>query len=615
MNRLAAIALAAALAGCSSRYELPEDPEPGPAASQEQNQEIARLVATLGAEDPKARADASARLEEHGLAAVPWLFAGAEDTDPERAQASREVLGRFRKKTWEISPPTDEEFVARLQRSVKPGHPLRVFAFWWVARIASVEEARRTIPDPAPWLKDEDPEVRRYAAVLHIRFGMDVRRLADVLPDALEQILRSRGKLEEWEEVLISFCAATFEEAELVKVRMDLRDFVEKARRHDESLAWWEVRAFFRRAGPAAEPLLRDILLNEEPGELRRLAAVSYGPGARTAPLLAAWKAGPNDDLAIALGNSGRAEPAPDLLRLLSASKPGAMDRWAAELALERATGKWLGDASDETDAAVARWRAAIEGGSKNIHLSLACEDGGAFLATEGGDGVWQVGVGPLDQNRIVRIVPGWAVFHAQALDPSTAAADLLAAWRLNNSAYLLLLDFMAMGDESARPRAERMIARALAAAAGTPPEPTLEATVAVIRDIRDALNKRDRVLLTDASAPEVERRLAARRLAFGGPEDAAAVASFAASNPSPEARASAYLTLFQIGDETAFLALAAHAADQEAKIVYGGFPDSAACLLLRIRFIEERGLEECDANGFDPEKWARTVRAAFGSK
>ncbi|MBI2922176.1 MAG: hypothetical protein HYY18_14080 [Planctomycetes bacterium] len=615
MNRLAAIALAAALAGCRSSYELPEEPEPGPAASPEENQEIVQLVATLGAEDPKARTGASARLEEIGLAAVPWLFAGAEDSDPERAQASREVLARFRRKSWETTPPTDEEFVVRLQRSVRTGHSLRVFAFWWVARIARVEEARRTIPDPGVWLRDDDPEVRRYAAVLHIRFGMDVRRLADLLPDALEQILRSRGELEEWEEVLISLCAATFEEAELVKVRMDLRDFVRKARSADESLAWWEVRSFFRRAGPAAEPLLRDILLNEEPGDLRRLAAVSYGPGSRTAPLLAAWKTGPNDDLAIALGNSGRPEPAPELVRLLAASKPDSLDRWAAELALERATGKWLGDASDKTDAAAARWRAAVEGGSKNIHLSIACDDGGAFLATEGGESLWEVGVGPLDQNRIVRIVPGWAVFHAPALDPSTAAADLLAAWRLNNSAYLLLLDFMAMGSESARPRAERMIARALAAAAGTQPGPTLEATVEVIREVRDPLNKRDRGLLADSSAPEEERRLAARRLAFGGAEDASALAAFAASKPSPASRAAAYLTLFQIGDETAFLALAANAADQEAKIMYGGFPDSAACLLLRVRFIEERGLEECDANERDPEKWARTVRAAFAKK
>jgi hypothetical protein len=617
MRLLALAALAAlVLAGCASYYEAPPEPEPVAAPSDAFGRLVADWIVTLGASDPEARKYAAEKLVASGPAAGPWLFAGAEDADAERAAACRQALEDMRCREWEQTPPMDEEFARHLKRCVDPGHPLRVFAWWWIARVALQADSRRVVADAAPALRDPDPEVRRYAAILHIRHGHDVRKLVDILPDAFEEALKSPGEFAAWEDVLASLAASTFDDEETAEVRRHLREFLARVESRS-AVPWWEVRLFFRKVGPPAEPLLVSILLDEPPGTLRRLAAFSYGFGtAHVKALEERWKSAPDDDLAIALGNTGRPAGARRLVDLLSAGDAGSLARWAAALALERATGKWLGDCEEPESAEVVneRWMAALDGRLAAVPLSLRCADGGAMLVQAEEGWGFHVATGPVSRKTITSVGPDWIVFKSSCGATSTAAAELLADWRLRSDWFDLgALMMLADDKEETQKRMERMVARAACAAAGVQAEPpaTAAEAAAAIRAATVAERAADRAALADRASDDDARALALRRLAFGSDEDAAALAAWLDTKPAARLRTSAYLTLWQMDTETSLLALASRAADREATLSFGGGDVPAAAFLLYQRAfgITETALKE---EHFDPAKCEETVRQLF---
>ncbi len=610
MKRLFALAAIAALSGCSSgSYSAPPEPDEAPPLAAGEIEPLAKWIITLGDNTPEAREAAAEEIRKYGLAAGPMLFEGAVSEDAERAAASRELLDEFRRHDWETAPPVDDAFAATLREALKPGHPARVWAWWWTALGSRIEDSRRIVADPSPYFADPNADVRRYAAILYVRLGHEVRKLAEILDSALEDALRAPGAFKEWEPVLASLAAAGFNEGELLEVREKLRRFVDRLEAFGEPLPWWDIRAFFRRAGPGTEPLLASILLYERPGTLRRLAAISYGLGRQVrSELQRAYGAKPDDDLAIALGNAGLPSGAKNLQELLKNTTAGSRDRWAAALALEYGTGLWFGDAANEADAA-ARWASWIPGSEKRWEISFRCNEGGVFLDHMESGWRWQLGIGPISRNMISREEPAWAVFEAECWGRSCADVDLALAWRLNRDTWLLFANGIAGGTDTCDERAERLLRRAITAAHGGDPlqDPDTTKTPPIQPDAIKAAH----ATLLDPATSDAAKAAAIRRLTSGGDQGATAVAALLDTKPNPGLRRAAYLTLWQIDSEAALLALARFAGDTETKMDYQGIPDSAAPLLLRIRF-RSLGVERLDAAGTDPAKWEALVREAL---
>lgn len=611
MKRFLALAGLIALAGCSSgSYSAPPEPDDAPALAPAEVEPLARWIITLGDNTPEARAAAAEEIRKYGLAAGPMLFEAALSEDMDRAGASRKLLDEFRQQVWETAPPVDEEFAATLRATLEPGQPLRVWAWWWVALGTRLEDSRRVIGNPERFFADSNADVRRYAAILYVRLGHDVRKLAEILDSTLEDALRGHAAFREWEPVLASLAAAGFNEGELLEVREKLRRLVERLEASGEPLPWWDIRAFFRKAGPGAEPILASILLYERPGTLRRLAAISYGPGRQVrAELERAYGAKPDDDLAIALGNAGSATGVKRLREMLKLTVPGSSDRWAASLALERGTGLWFGNAADgnDTGRAIRAWDEWVPGKETGRTFSFSCEDGGAILARTPAGLRWLVGVGPISRNMISREEPAWAVFEAESWDPSCADDDLALAWRLDRDKFLLLAGLLAGGTDNCEERAGRMVRRAQIAARGG--DPRVDPDTASVPAAAPALQSA-RATLADPAASDAEKAAAIRRVASSGNEGAQVIAGVLEGKPSTAIRRAAYLTLWQIDTETALLALARCAGDTETRMNYQGTPDSAALLLLRIR-CRGLGYDRLDAAGTDPAKWEALVREA----
>jgi hypothetical protein len=600
VKRLLALAVVAALAGCSGNYKAPPDPDRLSPLKESQVRTLQGWVVTLGDDDAEARNAAAEEIRRYELDAGEWLFEGAVDADPERAAASRILLLELRRKTWEAAPRISDRFAEMLRAALKPGHEMRVHAWWWVALGSYLEDSRRVMPDPFPYLTDPDADVRRFAAILYVRLDHDVRKLSEILAESLEDAVRSPGTFAQWEPVFASLAAAGFDEAELIEVRRKLNLFLDRLQASGQAVPWWEIRAFFHRAGPGAEPLLASTLLHEPPGQLRRLAAISYGVGTQVkSELERAYGAKPNEDLAIALGNPGSAVGVKDLSAILEKTAPGTPDRWVATLALERGTGKWLDNAAggDEANVAAARWSALADGRDPGALVSFLCEDGGAALLRSPSGLEWVVGLGPISRNMITREEPAWAVFRAPAWGESCADLDLALAWRLDGDRFLMLANLLAGGTEKCEARAERMMERARAAARVEP------------RTAED--RRRARAALGAESTSDAARATAIRELADGGDEDMAAIAAFLATGTNAQLRCVAYLTLWQRNSETSLLFLAQSAYDTTTKLDHQGIADSAAPLLLRMRF-RDLGTDRLDAAGTDPLKWDALVREAL---
>ncbi|MEK7468104.1 MAG: hypothetical protein AAB074_11875 [Planctomycetota bacterium] len=611
MKRLLAMAAAAAVAGCGGSYTAPPEPDAAPAVESEEARTLASWVVTLGDNAADARNAAADELRKAGLAAGPWLFAGGVDADPERSAACRILLEEIRRQTWETAPPINERFAETLRGALKPGHRLRVFAWWWVALGSQLEDSRRVMSDPSPYFADPDSEVRRLAATLFVRLGHDIRKLANILDEALEDAVRSAGAFEAWEPVLASLAAAGFDEGELLEVRGKLKRFLDRIQSSGQPIPWWDIRAFFRRAGPGAEPLLASAILYEPHGELRRLAAISYGAGTQVkGELERAYGAKPDEDLAIALGNAGSPAGLKDLAALLEKSPLNSRDRWAAALALERGTGKWFGDATDGEDAnvAVTRWSSLAEGQDPGAPFTFSCKDGGAALVRTPSGLEWVVGIGPISRNMITREEPAWAVFRAPSWGESSADLDLQLAWRLNRDRFLLFADLLAGGKEKCEVRSARMIRRAVQAARGG--DPLAESDIfAPARTPEE--RQLARAVLGNASSSDANLASALRNLADGDDADIAAIASFLGTKTNAALRRAGYLSLWQRDSEASLLALARFAGDEDTKMDYQGIPDSAAPLLLRIRF-RDLGVERLDAAGRDPKNWEELIREAL---
>ncbi|KAF0243924.1 MAG: hypothetical protein FD180_2953 [Planctomycetota bacterium] len=612
MKRLFAVMAVAALAGCSGTYNAPPEPDEAPAPGEAEARTLAGWVVTLGDNDAEARNAAADELRKAGLAAGPWLFAGGVDADPERSAACRILMEELRRKVWEAAPPIDDNFAMALRAELKAGQPLRVFAWWWVALGSRLEDSRHIIADPTPYLSDRDGDVRRFAAILLVRLGHDIRKLTEILDEALADAVRSPGAFEQWEPVLASLAAAGFDEGQLLEVRGKLKRFLQRLENSGDPVPWWGIRAFFRRAGPGAEPLLASAILYEPPGELRRLAAISYGAGTQVrGELERAYGAKPDTDLAIALGNAGSPAGIKELATLLENSAPGSRDRWAASLALERGTLKWFGDAAegDNTEAAVARWSGYADGRDTGAMSSFSCADGGAALVRSVSGLRWTVGVGPISKNMITRDEPGWAVFDAPAWDESCADMDLMLAWRLDRDRFLFSANGIAGGGERCDERAERMVQRAFVAARGG--NPFGDAGGIKVPPVTEEALRAARAAVKNPATSELARCAALRRLSSGGDQDAGAIDNFLETKPSATLRRAAYLSLWQMDTEASLLALARRAGDTETKMDYQGIPDSAAPLLLRIRF-RELGIERTDAAETDPVKWEALIREAL---
>lgn len=610
MKRFFAMAALAALTGCSGgSYSAPPEPDEAPALAAAEIEPLAKWIITLGDNTAEAREAAAEEIRKYGMAAGPMLFEGAVSDDAERAAASRMLLDEFRRKEWETAPPVDDAFAATLRGALKPGHPARVQAWWWTALGSCLEDSRRIIADPSPYFADPNADVRRYAAILYVRLGHEVRKLAEILDSALEDALRAPGAFKEWAPVLASLAAAGFNEGELLEVREKLQRFIDRLEASGEPLPWWDIRAFFRRAGPGTEPLLASILLYERPGTLRRLAALSYGLGRQVrSELERAYGAKPDDDLAIALGNAGLPTGAKDLQALLKNSAAGSRDRWAAALALEYGTGLWFGDATTAEDAA-ARWASWLPGSEKHGEISFRCNEGGACLIRTASGWRWHLGIGPISANRITREEPTWAVFEAECWDRSCADVDLTLAWRLNREAWLLSANLIAGGTDTCDERAEGLLRRSHVASLGG--DPLQDPGTAKSPPVPANADNDARAAQFDLATPDARRAAAIRRLASGGDEGAAAIAVFLDTKPGPSLRRAAYLTLWQIDSQASLLALARFAGDTDTKMDYQGIPDSAAPLLLRLRF-RSLGVERLDAAGTDPAKWEALVREAL---
>ncbi|MCE9581601.1 MAG: hypothetical protein K8T20_03690 [Planctomycetes bacterium] len=597
-----------AVAGCSHNYSAPPEPSKAPAPAVDEAALYGDWMMSLGASDSDARTYAIDEFRKAGLDAGPWLFAGGTDPNSQRAAACRQILDEFRQEEWRAAPPIGEEFGRTLLRSLAPGQPLRVHAWWWLALACRSDDARRLMPDPSLALTDEDTDVRRYSAIVYVRIGNDVRKLPAYLEEVLTGELRAPGTFKDWKSVDASLAAAGFGEEELLETRVKLRKLLLQVRNDGDETAWWTIREFFRRLGPGTEPLLVSCLLYEPEGDLRRMAAISYaGRGQVKDELERARAAKPNDDLAVALGNAGSAKGLKDLVALLEKSAPGSRDRWAASLALERGTGKWFGNAAAGEDAveSALRWRALADNAGPNTRVAFSCDDGGAMLWRGPANLSWQIGCGPLSKDGSLKNGPAWAVFAAPAWDESCADTDLLLAWRLYGARFV---QQSAVPDE----QAARLIARAAATAAGGRPEMIdLTAATAAVRTRHSGTLPANRSTLSDSRATENARAAALRCLSTGTDEDAAAIAAFLDTKPSVLLRRAAYLSLFQLDSETSLLALAGHAGDSETKIAVGETEDSAAVLLLRVRFAA-LGADRLAEAGTDAGKWEALVHEAL---